>query len=76
MVRYLVASSVFPDRQREDFYWLSREGKLLGLIPCVAADPRSSKFLDAPTADGEDHSGVYAFFNDGYGGLLVSERVL
>ncbi|XP_065915005.1 uncharacterized protein [Dysidea avara] len=70
-IGYLVASSVFHDRQREDVYWLSREGKLLGVIPCLGAGPRSfcSKFVDVPSENGEDHSGVYAFFNDGYGGI-------
>ncbi|XP_065916020.1 uncharacterized protein [Dysidea avara] len=70
-IGYLVASSVFHDRQREDVYWLSREGKLLGVIPCLGGGPRSfcSKFLDVPSENGEDHSGVYAFFNDGYGGI-------
>ncbi|XP_065914709.1 uncharacterized protein [Dysidea avara] len=70
-IGYLVASSVFHDRQREDVYWLSREGKLLGVIPCLGAGPRSfcSKFLDVPSENGEDLSGVYAFFNDGYGGI-------
>ncbi|XP_065914704.1 uncharacterized protein [Dysidea avara] len=70
-IGYLVASSVFHDRQREDVYWLSREGKLLGVIPCLGAGPRSFciKFLDVPSENGEDHSGVYAFFNDGYGGI-------
>jgi len=73
-----VASTVFPDRRREDVYWLSREGKLLGVIPCLGAGPHSfcSKFLDVPPSeDGEDHSGVYAFFSDGYGGL-ASVRLL
>ena len=66
-----MASSVFHDRQREDVYWLSKEGKLLGVIPCLGAGPRSfcSKFLDVPSQNGEDHSGVYVFFNDGYGGI-------
>lgn len=72
-----MASSVFPDRQREDVYWLSREGKLIGVIPCLGAGPRSfcSKFLDVPSENTQDHSGVYVFFNDGYGGI-ASVRLL
>ena len=53
------------------FISLSKEGKLPGVIPCLGAGPRSlcNKFLDVPSENGEDNSGVYAFFNDGYGGI-------
>ena len=34
-----MASSVFCNRQREDVYWLSREGRLLGVIPCLGSTP-------------------------------------
>ena len=37
LLGYLVVSSVFHNRQREDIYWLSREGRLLGVIPCLAS---------------------------------------
>ena len=72
-----MASSLFHDRQREDVYWLSREGKLVGVIPCLGAGPRSfcTKYLDVPLENGEDCSGVYAFFNDGYG-VIGSVRLL
>ena len=41
LLGYLVASSVFHNRQREDVYWLSREGRLLGVIPCLGSGPHS-----------------------------------
>ena len=30
---YLVSCSQFPDSFREDLYWLSSEGQLLGMLP-------------------------------------------
>ena len=74
LLGYLVATSVFHNRQREDVYWLSREGRLLGIIPCLGSGPHSfcTKFLEEPKSpkeDEEDVSGTYTFFNDGYGGI-------
>ena len=68
-----MTSSVFYDRQREDVYWLSREGRLLGMIPCLGSGPHSfcTKYLEYKSSrgDDEDLSGTYTFFNDGYGGI-------
>ena len=67
-----MGSSVFHNRQREDVYWLSREGRLLGVIPCLGSGPRSfcTKFLEhKSSSEDDDHSGTYTFFNDGYGGI-------
>ena len=68
-----MASSVFHNRQREDVYWLSREGRLLGVIPCLGSGPHSfcTKFLEYKSSSegDEDLSGTYTFFNDGYGGI-------
>ena len=73
LLGYLVVSSVFHNRQREDVYWLSREGRLLGVIPCLASGPHSfcTKFLEykSSSEDDDDLSGIYTFFNDGYGGI-------
>ena len=73
LLGYLVVSSVFHNRQREDVYWLSREGRLLGVIPCLGSGPHSfcTKFLEhkSSSEDDEDPSGTYTFFNDGYGGI-------
>ena len=73
LLGYLVASSVFHNRQREDVYWLSKEGRLLGVIPCLECGPHSfcTKFLEhkSSSEDDKDLSGTYTFFNDGYGGI-------
>ena len=72
LLGYLVASSVFHNRQREDVYWLSREGRLLGVIPCLGSGPHSfcTNFLEhKSSSEDEDLSGTYTFFNDGYGGI-------
>ncbi len=31
----------FPDQFREEVYWLSETGRLLGMLPCLGAGPRS-----------------------------------
>ena len=73
LLGYLVASSVFHNRQREDVNWLSREGRLLGVIPCLGSGPHSfcTKYLEhkSSSKDDKDVSGTYTFFNDGYGGI-------
>ena len=70
LLGYLVASSVFHNRQREDVYWLSREGRLLGVIPCLASGPHSfcTKFLEHKSSSevDKDISGTHTFCNDGY----------
>ena len=80
LLGYLVASSVFHNRQREDIYWLSREGRLLGMIPCLGSGPHSfcTKFLEhkSSSEDGEDCFGTYTFFNDGYGGISSVKLLL
>jgi len=38
---YLVSVTQFPDQFREEVYWLSEDGKLLGMLPCLGAGPRS-----------------------------------
>ena len=55
-IGYLVASSVFHNRQREDVYWLSREGRLLGVIPCLGSGPHSfcTKFLEYKLSSEDD----------------------
>jgi len=36
-----VSVTQFPDQFREEVYWLSEDGKLLGMLPCLGAGPRS-----------------------------------
>ena len=62
------------DRKRENVFWLSREGRLIGVIPClgtVGSDPHDfcTKFLEhkSSSEDDKDFYGTYTFFNDGYG---------
>ena len=56
LLGYLVASSVFHNRQIEDGYWFSREGRLLGVIPCPGSDPCSfcTKFLEHKSSSDDD----------------------
>ena len=56
LLGYLVTSSVFHNRQREDVYWLSREGRLFGLIPCLGSGPHSfcTKFLEHKSSSEDD----------------------
>ena len=51
-----MASSVFHNRQREDVYWLSREGRLLGVILCLGSGPHSfcTEFLEHKSSDEDD----------------------
>ena len=75
---YMASVTQFPNRFREDVYWLSESGKLLGMLPCLGEGPRSfvSATLDANPAlqeNGEfqedDGGGLYVFFSDGHGGI-------
>ena len=62
LLGYLVANSVFHNRQRENVYWLSREEGVLGVIPCLGSGPRSfcTKFLEhkSSSEDDKDLSGT------------------
>ena len=42
---YMLSVTQFPDQFREEVYWLSESGELLGMLPCLGAGPRS--FLSA-----------------------------
>ena len=38
---YMVSVTQFPNQFREDIYWLSEVGKLLGMLPFLGKGPRS-----------------------------------
>lgn len=42
---YMLSVTQFPDQFREEVYWVSESGELLGMLPCLGAGPRS--FLSA-----------------------------
>ena len=42
---YMLSVTQFPDQFREEVYWLTESGELLGMLPCLGAGPRS--FLSA-----------------------------
>ena len=44
----MVSVTQFPDSFREELYWLSESGLLLGMLPCLGAGPHS--FLYATLA--------------------------
>lgn len=78
---YLVSCSQFPDSFREDLYWLSSEGRLQGMLPCLKGHSHSffSTVLPSrtvPSADAErepiesvENGGLHVYFDDGHGGI-------
>ena len=69
------------DHFREEIYWLSESGQLLGVLPAVGRGPRgffsvtldksskpSSSSVSGGDEDGDD-GGLYVFFDDGMGGI-------
>ena len=72
----------FPDHFREDMYWLSTSGELLGVLPAVGKGPHGiisavlksnctslSSLKPTTHTEEEDNGGLYVFFNDGMGAI-------
>ena len=74
--------SHFPDHFREEIYWLSEFGQLLGVLPALGIGPRgffSAKLDESSKCSGQrtcsavrgidDDGELYVFFNDGMGSI-------
>ena len=74
-IGYMLSVTHFPDLFREEIYWLSEMGRLLGVLPCVGSSPRSfySATLQPRVVSDdqveEESGGLYVFFSDGHGGI-------
>ena len=78
LLGYLVSCSQFPDSFREDLYWLSREGQLQGMLPCLKGcshsffstvlPPQTTDTKREPAGD-EETGGLHVYFDDGHGGI-------
>lgn len=75
----MLSATQFPDRFREEMYWISETGRLLGVLPCLGAGPRSFISATLPprpqspgspvSAEGGREGGLHVFFYDGKGAI-------
>ena len=49
-----MTTTQFPNHFREDLYWISESGRLLGVLPCLGGGPKS--FLSATLDPGKPPS--------------------
>lgn len=77
LLGYIISTSNFVDHFREELYWLSVNGQLQGILPCLGMGPRSFFSVTLPLGckggsnikDGKDEHAHFLYFNDGQGAI-------
>lgn len=78
---HIVVVSLVKKQTREEMYWLTTDGRLCGIVPCLGHEPHSFLALNQ-TESGElvpyeagVATDILLYFNDGQGAICCTKLV-
>ena len=78
---HIVVSSLVRDQTREEMYWLTTDGRLCGIVPCLGHEPHSFLALTQTDSgelmphEGGEEADILLYFNDGQGAICCVKLV-